>query len=256
MTSTRPSLASHGETLGEDDERSVTELLIEQVEFADVILISKIDLISAADREELTAILGRLNTHAEILPMSMGGAARPNPRHRPFRFRTRRPGAGLAQEMRGEHVPETEEYGIASTATSARRPFHPQRFYNFLNREWSNGRLLRSKGFFWLATRPEEAGSWSQAGGLMRYDYAGRWWHFTPESAAGERPRKPHGDPWQIRGEFGDCRRELVHRAEHRLRPAAPRAGRLPAERQRVGLGHRRLAAPAGPVRPWHEQVA
>jgi len=66
------SLANRGETLGEDDERSVTELLIEQVEFADVILISKIDLISATEREELTAILGRLNTHAEILPMSMG----------------------------------------------------------------------------------------------------------------------------------------------------------------------------------------
>jgi len=104
------SLANRGETLGEDDERSVTELLIEQVEFADVILISKIDLISAVEREELTAILGRLNTHAEILPMSMGQV----PLDRildtgRFDFERAAQAPGWLKEMRGEHVPETEE---------------------------------------------------------------------------------------------------------------------------------------------------
>jgi G3E family GTPase len=210
------SLASRGETLGEDDERSITELLIEQVEFADVIVISKIDLISVADREELTAILGRLNTHADILPMSMGSVplAKILDTGR-FDFERAAEAPGWLKEMRGEHAPETEAYGIASTAYLARRPFHPQRFHDFLNREWTNGRLLRSKGYFWLASRPQEAGSWSQAGGLMRYDYAGRWWRFTPEAQwpKDDDSRAAIHDKWDEN--LGDCRQELVFIGQH-----------------------------------------
>ncbi len=205
------SLASRGETLGEEDERSITELLIEQVEFADVILISKIDLISSAEREELTAVLGRLNTQAEILPMSMGRVplAKILDTGR-FDFERAAQAPGWLKEMRGEHVPETEEYGIASTAYLARRPFHPQRFHDFLNREWTNGRLLRSKGYFWLASRPQEAGAWSQAGGLMRYEYAGRWWRFTPDAQwpADDDSRAAIRLKWD--DDCGDCRQELV----------------------------------------------
>lgn len=205
------SLASRGETLGEEDERSITELLIEQVEFADVILISKIDLISSAEREELIAILGRLNTHAEILPMSMGRVplAKILDTGR-FDFERAAQAPGWLKEMRGEHVPETEEYGIASTAYLARRPFHPQRFHDFLNREWTNGRLLRSKGYFWLASRPHEAGAWSQAGGLVRYEYAGRWWRFTPDAQwpADDDSHAAIRLKWD--DDCGDCRQELV----------------------------------------------
>lgn len=205
------SLASRGETLGEDDERSITELLIEQVEFADVVLISKIDLISSAEREELIAILGRLNTQAEILPMSMGMIPLEKILDtRRFDFERAAQAPGWLKEMRGDHAPETDEYGIASTAYLARRPFHPQRFHDFLNREWTNGRLLRSKGYFWLASRPEEAGSWSQAGGLMRYDYAGRWWRFTPDEQWPEdgETRSAILQKWDEN--CGDCRQELV----------------------------------------------
>lgn len=205
------SLASRGETLGDDDERSITELLIEQVEFADVILISKIDLISSAEREELTAVLGRLNTQAEILPMSLGRVplAKILDTGR-FDFERAAQAPGWLKEMRGEHVPETEEYGIASTAYLARRPFHPQRFHDFLNREWTNGRLLRSKGYFWLASRPQEAGAWSQAGGLMRYEYAGRWWRFTPDAQwpADDDSRAAIRLKWD--DDCGDCRQELI----------------------------------------------
>ncbi|MEO4049143.1 zinc metallochaperone GTPase ZigA [Pseudomonas sp. CAU 1711] len=205
------SLASRGETLGEEDERSITDLLIEQVEFADVILISKTDLISSAEREELTAILRGLNTEAEIVPMVMGQVPLKQIINTGrFDFDRAAQAPGWLKEMRGEHVPETEEYGISSTAYLARRPFHPERFFAFLDREWVNGRLLRSKGYFWLASKYREAGSWSQAGGLMRHGYAGRWWRFVPKS---QWPQDEDGlatimRKWSV--EVGDCRQELV----------------------------------------------
>lgn len=214
------SLASRGEVLegadGETDERSITDLLIEQVEFADVILVSKMDLISADQREELIAILRGLNPEAEVVPMVMGqvplGKVLNTGR---FDFDRASLAPGWLKEMRGEHVPETEEYGIAADTYQARRPFHPQRFFSFLNRTWENGRLLRSKGFFWLATRPQEAGSWSQAGGLMRYSYAGRWWRSVPKEhwpAEGEGLEAILAN-WDA--ETGDCRQELVFIGQH-----------------------------------------
>jgi G3E family GTPase len=252
------SLASRGETLGDDDQRSITDLLIEQIEFADVILISKVDLISSAEREELTAILGRLNTHAEILPMSMGSVplAKILDTGR-FDFNRAADAPGWLKEMRGEHAPETEEYGIASTAYLARRPFHPQRFHEFLNREWSNGRLLRSKGYFWLASRPQEAGSWSQAGGLMRYDYAGRWWRFTPEAQwpEDEDSRAAIRNKWHE--DCGDCRQELMFIGQHidfdRLRAELDDC-LLSDTEWNLGAEHwLRLPNPFG---TWHQAVA
>lgn len=210
------SLVSRGETLGEDDERSITDLLIEQIEFADVILISKIDLISGSDREELIAILKCLNAQADIIPMVMGEV----PLNKildtgRFDFDRAAQAPGWLKELRGEHVAETEEYGIASMSYRARRPFHPERFFNFIDRPWINGKLLRSKGFFWLASKHQEAGSWSQAGGLMRYGFAGRWWRYVP------RDQWPHDvdakaeilEKWLP--ETGDCRQELVFIGQH-----------------------------------------
>ncbi|CDH74298.1 47 kDa protein [Pseudomonas aeruginosa MH38] len=205
------SLASRGETLGEEDQRSITDLLIDQVEFADVILVSKIDLISSEQREELLAILRQLNAEAEILPMVMGQVplAKILDTGR-FDFDRAASAPGWLKELRGEHLPETEEYGIASMAYRARRPFHPARFHAFLHNPLKQGRLLRSKGFFWLASRPREAGSWSQAGGLMRYGLAGRWWRFVP---TGQWPQDEEGlraimRHWEEG--VGDCRQELV----------------------------------------------
>lgn len=205
------SLASLGESLGEEDERSITDLLIDQIEFADVILISKIDLISSVEREELIAILRGLNTHAEVLPMSMGevplGKILDTGR---FDFDRAAQAPGWLKEMRGEHIPESEAYGIASTGYRARRPFHPQRFHDFLTQPWTNGRLLRSKGYFWLASKHREAGSWSQAGGLMRHGYAGVWWRFVPRDQwpQDEDALKEIIKQWDPA--IGDCRQELV----------------------------------------------
>ena len=210
------SLASRGETLGEDDERSITDLLIEQVEFADVILISKIDLIGQNEREELMAILRRLNTHAEILPMVMGAVALGKILDTGrFDFERAALAPGWLKELRGEHVPETEEYGIASSVYQARRPFHPQRFYDLIEGPWLNGKLLRSKGFFWLASKPEDAASWSQAGGLMRHGFAGSWWRFVPREQWPEDAESTAAIMTNWLPETGDCRQELVFIGQH-----------------------------------------
>lgn len=252
------SLASRGETLGEEDERSITDLLIEQIEFADVILISKIDLVSRREREELMAILERLNAQAEIIPMVMGEV----PLHKilntgRFDFERAAQAPGWLQELRGEHVPETEEYGIASTAYRARRPFHPQRFFDFIDRPWVNGKLLRSKGFFWLASKHQDAGSWSQAGGLMRHGFAGRWWRFVPKSQwpQDEESVAAIMGNWQL--STGDCRQELVfigQNIDFNQMRAELDACLLNDEEMALGVeGWRLLLDPFG---PWYEQVA
>ncbi|MGE1151898.1 zinc metallochaperone GTPase ZigA [Pseudomonas kitaguniensis] len=252
------SLASRGETLGEEDERSITDLLIEQIEFADVILISKIDLISSHEREELMAILKRLNARAQIIPMVMGEVPLNKILNTGlFDFERAAEAPGWLQELRGEHVPETEEYGIASTAYRARRPFHPQRFYDFIDRPWVNGKLLRSKGFFWLASKHQDAGSWSQAGGLMRHGFAGRWWRFVPKSQwpQDEESVAAIMGNWQL--STGDCRQELVFIGQNidfaQMR-AELEACLLNDEEMALGVeGWRLLADPFG---PWHEEAA
>lgn len=176
------SLQETGESLGEDDERSISDLLVEQVEFCDVILISKTDLCSTEALKTLTSILRSLNADAEILPIENGdvpldkvlGTGR-------FDFEKAAQSPGWLKEMRGEHTPETDEYGISSFSYIARRPFHPQKFYDFLHQDWQTGKLIRSKGYFWLASRPQFAGSWSQAGGIARYGFAGMFWKAVPE---------------------------------------------------------------------------
>ena len=252
------SLASRGETLGEDDERSITDLLIEQIEFADVILIGKIDLIGRHEREELMAILERLNAQAEIIPMVMGEV----PLHKilntgRFDFDRAAQAPGWLQELRGEHVPETEEYGIASTAYRARRPFHPQRFFAFIDRPWVNGKLLRSKGFFWLASKHQDAGSWSQAGGLMRHGFAGRWWRFVPKSQWPQDEESVAAIMGNWQPSSGDCRQELVFIGQNidfaQMRAELDACLLTDAEMAQGVDAWRLLADPFG---PWYEEAA
>jgi len=252
------SLASRGETLGEEDERSITDLLIEQVEFADVILLSKIDLISSHEREELIAILERLNARAEIIPMAMGEI----PLNKilntgRFDFEKAAQAPGWLQELRGEHVPEIEEYGIASSAYRARRPFHPQRFFNFIDGSWDNGKLLRSKGFFWLASKHMDAGSWSQAGGMMRYGFAGRWWRFVPKNQWPQDAESTAGIMKNWTADSGDCRQELVfigQNIDFTQLAAELDACLLTDEEMALGVeGWQLLPDPFG---PWYEEAA
>jgi G3E family GTPase len=122
-------------------------------------------------------MLKNLNPNADIIPMTMGRVPLEKILNtQKFDFEQAQQAPGWLQELRGTHKPETQEYGISSFVYQASRPFHTARFYDYLHRdEWDNGTLLRSKGFFWLATRLEWAGSWSQAGGTMQYGCAGRW---------------------------------------------------------------------------------
>ncbi|MEP2653118.1 MAG: zinc metallochaperone GTPase ZigA [Paraglaciecola sp.] len=205
------SLDEVGESLGEDDERSVADLLVEQVEFADVILISKTDLVSEKDLNRLKSILQTLNTEAIQIPIENGNVpVKKVLATGRFNFEKAQQAPGWLKELRGEHIPETEEFGISSFVFEARRPFHPQKFYEFLHSKEIAGKLIRSKGFFWLATRPELAGSWSQAGGMARYGAAGLFWKAVPKKQWPDDPEYLNAIAEQWVEPFGDMRQELV----------------------------------------------
>ncbi|MEW5965518.1 MAG: zinc metallochaperone GTPase ZigA [Pseudomonadota bacterium] len=202
-------LGERGESLGEDDTRTVVDLLVDQIEFCDVIVVNKADLVSEAELERLASILHTLNPRAKIEIARFGKLSLDRVLDTGlFDFEAASEAPGWLQEMRGEHVPETEEYGITSFAYQARRPFHPRRFWDLIHSEWEG--VVRSKGYFWLASRPEFAGSWSQAGGACRHGAAGYWWDAVPQE------HWPQDDAYRTQiaaksqGEWGDRRQELV----------------------------------------------
>ena len=202
-------LADRGESLGEEDQRTVVNLLVDQVEFCDVIVLNKTDLLDAAELERLDGLLKNLNPRADIVRARFGQV----PLERildtgRFDFAAAAEAPGWLAELRGEHVPETEEYGITSFVYRARRPFHPERFHEWINQEWPG--VVRSKGYFWLASRPTMVGSWSQAGAVVRHELAGLWWAAVP------RERWPQDEEGlaAIRARWddavGDAQQELV----------------------------------------------
>ncbi|MGJ8619780.1 MAG: zinc metallochaperone GTPase ZigA [Methylophilaceae bacterium] len=225
--SSQDMLAARGESLGEEDERTVVDLLVDQIEFCDVILLNKTDLMSPAEIAQLDGILKTFNPRAKLIHSSFGKV----PLNRImntglFDFDQAAEAPGWLQELRGEHVPETEEYGISSFVYRARKPFHPARLWQWFNTEWPG--VIRSKGDYWLATRPEFCGAWSQAGAVTRTELAGIWWVATSnehwpedeESFAQIKSRweEPYGDRQQeiviigmhmdqaeINAQFDDC---------------------------------------------------
>ncbi|ENO90238.1 zinc metallochaperone GTPase ZigA [Thauera linaloolentis] len=205
----RDSIRSRGESLGDEDQRTVVDLLIGQIEFCDVIVLNKTDLISAEQREQLTAIMRSLNPRARIEIAEFGKV----PLERVldaglFDFEEASRAPGWLQELRGTHTPETEEYGIRSFVYRARRPFHPQRFFDLVETEWPG--VVRSKGFFWLASHPMLAGSWSQAGAVARHGVAGYWWAAVPPERWPQDPESVAAIRANWDDEVGDARQELV----------------------------------------------
>ncbi len=172
-------LAERGLDAYEDDERTISDLLVDQVEFADLLLITKTDLVTEEEAERVEAAVRRLNPLARVLrvahgrvdPRELVGANRFDPERA-----SRTP--GWVAEINGDHVPETEEYGISSLVFRADRPFHPGRLWDLLSSGFGgdrHGTVLRAKGFFWLATRARTTGLWSQAGPVARFEPAGVW---------------------------------------------------------------------------------
>lgn len=170
-----------GESGGEEDTRTVADLLTDQVEFADVLLLNKTDLVSEAELNRVEVTLQALNPRANLLRACQGvvalhevlGTGR-------FDFEAAMASPAWLQELNGQHTPETEEYGITSFVYQARKPFHPERLSEVLD-DMALGSVVRAKGMFWLATRPALVGLLSKAGRSVTLDPIGTWWATEPE---------------------------------------------------------------------------
>ncbi|WP_010136427.1 GTP-binding protein [Ochrovirga pacifica] len=175
-------LATRDLTNIEGDQRTLVNLLTDQIEFANVILINKKDLISKNDLEELCAVIKRLNPEANIITTSHSEVALDKVIHTGlFDYEKAEASAGWIKELENEHTPETEEYGIGSFVFKSKKPFHPARFLTYLNTDFP-ANIIRSKGLFWMASRSHQALLWSTAGGSLKADSAGVWWASMPYS--------------------------------------------------------------------------
>lgn len=206
-------LASRELTNIEGDDRTIVNLLTDQIEFANVIILNKEDLVTKEELEELHAIIRSLNAEAKIITtnhsnVNSNGVINTGL----FNYEKAEASAGWLKELENEHVPETEEYGISSFVFRSKKPFHPDRFLKYLNQDFPQN-IIRSKGLFWLASRSNQALLWSSAGGSCKADDAGVWWasmSFTERSnyAAFIENQKQIESDWDI--QFGDRKIELV----------------------------------------------
>ncbi len=224
-------LAERGLAASEDDDRTIVELLIEQIEFCDVLVLNKADLVDAQALERLERILARLNPRAVQVVSRFGAVPLSEVIDtKRFDFEAAASAPGWLASLEHEHGPEhddgdghehaghshaseADEYGISSFVYRARRPFHPERLSALLHEQWQG--VLRSKGFFWLATRNEVAGTLSQAGGVCRHGPAGMWWAAQPrdewpqdDELEAEIAADWYGEPDDAT--IGDRRQELV----------------------------------------------
>ncbi|MCL4118648.1 UNVERIFIED_CONTAM: hypothetical protein GTU68_019258 [Idotea baltica] len=163
------------------DYRTIVNLLTDQIEFANVILLNKTDLVTPEHLAILKKIINKLNPSAHIIKTSY---SKVNPKEilntGLFDFEEAEQSAGWIEELnKEEHTPETEEYGISSFVYRSKKPFNPTRFWHYIQNNFLST-IIRSKGLFWLASRPDQALVWSQAGGSLKADSAGVWWGSMP----------------------------------------------------------------------------
>lgn len=200
-------VADRGMGMNDEDERTIVHLLVDQIEFADVIIINKTDLVFADDLLRVEGLIRRMNPRAKLIRTHHGVVA-PSEILNTGRFDFD-VAAGFEEWLSGEeHTPETEEYGIRSIAYRARKPFHPRRLYQAITEDDLLDGMIRSKGICWLATRHDMAGMWSQAGLIITLEPAGMWWAGVPEAEYPDDMRDELKS--QMVGEFGDRRQELV----------------------------------------------
>ena len=167
-------LLDRKEAATEDDEREIADLLIDQIEFANVLILNKTDLVPEQKAEELNAVLKTLNPAAKIVQTVHAELELAEVLNtKLFDFESASQGAGWIKELNEEHVPETVEYGIASFVFRSQQPFHPERLMNWI-REWPI-EAIRAKGFLWISTRSEAAVLLSQSGPSLSIERAGSW---------------------------------------------------------------------------------
>lgn len=204
-------LRDRGESLGDDDKRTLVDLLVEQIEFADVVVLNKVDDATADQIDAARKIIRALNPDADIVETSFSRA----PFERilntgRFNFEKAQQHPLWFKELYGfaDHVPETEEYGVANFVYRARRPFEPEKFQQFLRETWPG--VIRAKGHFWLATRPKWLGELSQAGAIVRTEGLGFWWASVPAAHWPNDPfwRQSVRKNWNEI--YGDRRQEIV----------------------------------------------
>ena len=196
------------------DYRTIVNLLTDQIEFANVIILNKTDLVGEETVGVLKAAIHKLNPDAKIIMSAFGKVAPEEILNTGlFDFEEAQHSAGWQKELEaGSHTPETEEYGISSFVFRSQKPFHPERFWNYLNADYPSG-IIRGKGLFWLASRPNEALNFSQAGGSSRLERAGVWWCSMPFSQRMQYTSFLHNrelieDRWSK--QWGDRMNELV----------------------------------------------
>mgnify|MGYP005727958649 CR=1 FL=1 len=205
------SLQDRGESLGEEDNRTVTDLLIDQIEFADVIVLNKLDLVSEDQAKRVEAIIHAFNPGAEIIPTSHSKVSldRILDTHM-FDYDKAESSAGWIRELQGEHTPETEEYGISSFTYKTSHPFDAEKFYALLKEKDNWNGVLRSKGFFWVGADHKVAYEFAQAGGVRSVKPVGVWWASVPSDSVDipEELRPDNQPDWHA--EFGDRKQTLV----------------------------------------------
>ena len=198
----------------EGDQRTIVDLLTDQVEFANVIILNKTDLVTKQELTFLKETLNKLNPSAKLIESTF---SKINPKEilntGMFDFEEAEQNAGWIEELnKEEHTPESEEYGISSFVYITKKPFDPIRFWKFLQRGFPTS-VIRSKGLFWLASRPDQAMVWGQAGGSLKADSAGVWWCSMPfqsrikQLSFLENQHRIESD-WDI--DFGDRKNEIV----------------------------------------------
>ena len=170
-------LKDRGEIAGEADERTLVDLLVEQIEFANVILLNKVDLVSEKELKIIRAVIRGLNAKAKIIETNHSKVAMNEVMNTNlYDLKEAQNHPLWAQELYNpdDHTPETEEYGVTSFVYRARDPFDPEKIHSFFNQEWPG--VIRAKGFFWISSRPNFVGEVSQAGAFVRHQGIGKWW--------------------------------------------------------------------------------